>query len=177
VAATPRRGRILAAKALVVGLAAFMVGLVAAAVVVIVGPRTLRANGVFVHPTTMLTDVRLVVGTAALLAVTAVLALAIGVLVRRSAAAVTIAIVVLVLPYLLSVTVLPVAAAQWLLRITPAAAFAIQQSAVAYPQVDEVYTPVSGYYPLPPWGGFAVLCGWTALGLGVAIIQFRRRDV
>ena len=44
---------------------------------------------------------------------------------------VTTVIVVIVLPYILGVgSFLPEGASQWLLRITPAAAFAIQQGAV-----------------------------------------------
>jgi len=117
-----------------------------------------------------------VAGTAALLAVAAVLALASGAVLRRSAAAVAAAIVGTVLPYLLAVSVLPTGAAQWLLRVTPAAAFAVQQSVVQYPQVDNVYTPAAGYFPLAPWNGFAVLAGWTALTLGLAMFLLRRRD-
>src|SRR5262249_50288983 len=94
-----------------------------------------------------------------------------------SAAAVTAVIVVIVLPYILArPTVLPVGAAQWLLRITPAAGFAIQQSLPQYPQVSNAYTPLNGYYPLAPWAGFAVLCGYAALALGLALYLVRRRD-
>jgi hypothetical protein len=39
------------------------------------------------------------------------------------------------------------------------------------------YVPVLGFYPLAPWAGFAVLCAWTALALGVAGYLLRRRDV
>jgi ABC-type transport system involved in multi-copper enzyme maturation permease subunit len=175
-AASPRRGRVLAAKAVVLGAAASLTGLVAAAVVVTAGQRILRGNGVYVHPATTLTELRLVAGTAALLAVAAVLALAIGALLRRSATAVTAVIVVIVLPYLLAVSVLPAGAAQWLLRLTPAAAFAIQQSTPQYPQVSNLYTPANGYFPLAPWAGLAVLCAWAALALGLAVVLFRRRD-
>jgi ABC-type transport system involved in multi-copper enzyme maturation permease subunit len=174
--ASPRRGRILAAKAIVVGAVAFVVGLAAAALVVTFGQRILRSNGVYVHPATTLTELRVIAGTAALLAVAAVLALAIGAVLRRSATAVTAVIVGIVLPYLLALSVLPAGAAQWLLRITPAAAFAIQQSTPQYYQVANIYTPVNGYFPLAPWAGFAVLCAWTALALGVAAFLFRRRD-
>jgi ABC-type transport system involved in multi-copper enzyme maturation permease subunit len=174
--ASPRRGRTLAAKAVVIAAVTFVTGLAGAAVVVGFGPGVLRANGVYVHATTTFTEVRLVVGTAALLAVAAVLALALGTVLRRSATAATAAIVVIVLPYLLSITGLPTGAAQWLLRITPASAFAVQQSTPRYPQVDNVYTPVNGYFPLPPWAGLAVLCAWTALALGLAVLLFRRRD-
>jgi ABC-type transport system involved in multi-copper enzyme maturation permease subunit len=108
--------------------------------------------------------------------VTAVLALALGAVLRRSAAAVAAVISVIVLPYLLALTVLPAGAADWLLRITPAAAFAVQQTQPQYPQVSNVYTPAFGYYPLAPWAGLAVLCAWAALALGLAFFLLRRRD-
>lgn len=176
-AANPRRGRILIAKALVIGTVTYLTGLAAAAVVVTLGQRILRDHGVYVHPATTLTEFRIVAGTAALLAVAAVLALAIGAVLRRSATAVAAVIVVIVLPYLLAISVLPAGAAKWLLRIAPAAAFAIQQSTPQYPQVSNIYTPVNGYFPLAPWTGFLVLCAWTVLALAVAAFFFRRRDV
>jgi ABC-type transport system involved in multi-copper enzyme maturation permease subunit len=119
-----------------------------------------------------------VAGTAAVLAVAAVLALALGALLRSSAAAVTTAIVAVVLPYVLvnSGPVVPAAVAGWLLRLTPSAGFAIQQTLSQYPQVSASYTPGNGYYPLAPWAGFAVLCGYAVLVLGLAVIRLRRRD-
>ena len=128
-------------------------------------------------PTMTTTELRLVVGTGLLLAGAAVLALALGALLRRGLAAVTAGIVLIVLPYLLAMTVLPPEPAEWLLRVTPAAAFAVQQSAMSYPQVDTFPIPVNGYFPLPPWAGLAVLAGWAALGLALAVLTTKRRDV
>jgi ABC-type transport system involved in multi-copper enzyme maturation permease subunit len=175
-AATPQRGRVLAAKAVVIGSVTFAAGLVAAVTAVAVGVRLTHDQGLYVFPVSWLTEARVVAGTAALLAVAAVLALALGTVVRRSAAAITAAIAVIVLPYILGVAaVLPVGAAEWVLRVTPAAAFAIQQSVPAYPQVTAAYTPPM-YFPLSPWAGFGVLCGYTALALGLAVLLLRRRD-
>ncbi|MEV4508469.1 ABC transporter permease subunit [Dactylosporangium sp. NPDC049525] len=175
--AAPRRLTALAAKATVLGGVAFVAGLAAAAVVVGFGPDIMRGNGIYVHPASTMTELRVVVGTGALLALAAVLALAFGVLLRRGTTAVTLAIVATVLPYLLSMTVLPIAAGEWLLRVTPAAAFAIQQSTPRYAQVDGVYTPANGFFPLAPWAGFAVLLAWAGVGLAFAAYRFRRRDV
>jgi hypothetical protein len=86
-------------------------------------------------------------------------------------------VVLTVLPYLLAMTVLPPEPARWLLRVTPAAAFAVQQSLESYPQVDDFPIPVNGYFPLPPWAGLAVLAGWAAPALGLAVLLLRRRDV
>ena len=177
--ASPRRGRVLAAKAIVLGSVTFATGLVAAAAAVILGTQLARSR-VYVFPVSWLTELRMVVGTAALVAVAAVLALAVGTMLRRSAAAVTVVIVAIVLPYLLGVvSVLPAGAADWVLRITPAAAFAVQQALPQYSQVTALYSPGGGggYFPLAPWAGFAVLCGWTALAVALALVLLRRRDV
>jgi len=155
---------------------AFVLGVVAAAVVVRFGPGVLRAHGAYVLPAGGATQVRLVLGTGALLAVAGVLALGLGVVLRRGVTAITTAVVVIVLPYLLAMSLLPPGAARWLLRVSPAAAFAVQQGLTQYPQVDEVYTPSAGYFPLPPWAGFAVLCGWAVVVLAVAGYLLRRRD-
>jgi ABC-type transport system involved in multi-copper enzyme maturation permease subunit len=142
---------------------------------------TQLAHGrVSVFAVSWLTELRMVVGTAALVAVAAVLALALGTMLRRSAAAVTLAIVVIIVPYFLSLTsVLPIGVTDWILRITPAAAFATQQPVPQYAQVTALYSPggPGGYFPLAPWAGFAVLCGWAALAIAVALVLLRRRDV
>ena len=58
-------------------------------------------------------------------------------------------IVVIVLPYLLTVTtpLLPAGPTDWLARVTPAAAFAVQQTLIAYPQVEQRLHPVGGLLP------------------------------
>ena len=66
--------------------------------------------------------------------------------------------------------------ADWLLRITPAAAFSVQQAMPRYAQVSNVYTPAQGFFPLTPWAGLAVLYGWAALALGLAVLALRRAD-
>jgi ABC-type transport system involved in multi-copper enzyme maturation permease subunit len=176
-AASPRRGRVLAAKALVVGAAGFVAGLLGAVGAEIVGTRLAHSRGSQVFPEPWPTELRMIVGTAALVAVVAVLTLAVATIVRRSVAAVTIAFVAIVVPFFLSaVATLPVGVADWLLRVTPAAAFAVQQATPQYPQVSAYYAPVAGFYPLAPWAGFAVLCAWTLVALGGAVYLLRRRD-
>lgn len=175
--ASPRRERALLAKAAVIGSVAFAAGLVAAAIVVPVSTAILEGNGTHILPVSALTQVRLVAGTAALVGISAVFALALGALFRRSAAAVVAAIAVIVVPQILATaSVLPTPAAQWLLRLTPAAGFAIQQTLTEYPQVPAYYAPADGYYPLSPWGGLAVMCGYAALALAFAVHRLRRRD-
>jgi ABC-type transport system involved in multi-copper enzyme maturation permease subunit len=176
-AASPRRGQVLAAKAVVAAAAAFAAGLVAALIAVPVGLHLDHSEGMYVFPVSWVTALRVVAGTAALLAVAAVLAVALGAMLRRSAAAVTASIVAIVLPYFLALAaILPAGAADWLLRVTPAAAFAVQQSVTQYPQVTAAYTPQNGYFPLSPWAGFGVLCGYTVAALVLARYLLRRRD-
>jgi ABC-type transport system involved in multi-copper enzyme maturation permease subunit len=169
---------VLAAKAVIIGAVTFAAGLVSAAIAVVLGQRVLRGNGAYVYPASALTQVRVIVGTAAVLAVAAVLAIAIGTILRRGSGAVAMVVVVIVLPYLLTVAapILPAGPADWLLRLTPAAGFAIQQTLIQYPQVTNTYTAAYGYYPLPPWAGLAVLCAWAALALSLAVFLLRRRD-
>jgi len=177
-AASPRRGQVLVAKAVVLGGVTFAAGLAAAAAAVLLGTRLLRASGNSVYPVTALTEVRVIAGTAALAAVLAVLALGVGTILRHGAGAVAAVIAAVILPYLLTaaIAVLPAGAADWVLRVTPAAGFAIQQIIPAYPQVAAGFTPSSGYFPLAPWAGFAVTCAWAALALAVAAYLLRRRD-
>jgi ABC-type transport system involved in multi-copper enzyme maturation permease subunit len=176
-AASPRRGRMLAAKALVVGAIAFAAGLAGAAGAVVVGAGLADARGARIFPEPWATEVRILVGTGMLVAVVAVLTVAVSAMVRRSVAAVTIIFTVIVVPYFLAaIVVLPVGVADWLLRVTPAAAFAVQQATPQYAQVAAYYAPISGYYPLAPWAGFGVLCGWTLAALGAALYLLRRRD-
>jgi hypothetical protein len=175
---SPGRGRVLAAKAIVIGAAAFVTGLAAAAVTVIVATERAHASGQVMFPVPWPTELRLIAGTGALVAVAAVLTLAVATMVRRSAAAVVIVIVAIVVPYFLSFTAaVPPVIGEWLLRITPAAAFAVLQSTPQYQQVQAAYTSLgNGFFPLAGWAGLAVLCGWAALALAAAAYLLRRRD-
>ncbi|MEV7521896.1 ABC transporter permease subunit [Streptomyces sp. NPDC091371] len=176
-AAHPGRGQVLVAKAAVAASVAFAVGLVAAAVAIPLGEQGAEGRGFSVFPVSTATELRIVVGTALLFAVTAVLALCVGALLRRSATAVALVVASIVLPYVLaSAGVLPAGASEWLLRVTPAAGFAVQQTLPRYAQVLSVYEPSTGYHPLPPWAGFAVLCGYAAVAFALAVVRLRRRD-
>ncbi len=177
-AASPRRGQVLAAKAIVIGGVMFAAGVVGAVVPISFGPRLLREDGNYVFPVSALTEIRLIAGSAALLAVAAIFALALGTILRYDAGPVTAVIALIVVPFFFTsdLAVVPASAGEWLLRVTPAAGFAIQQSVPAYVQVSYPYTPQYGFYPLAPWVGFAVLCAWTAAALGLAYVVLRRRD-
>jgi hypothetical protein len=181
VAASPGRSRILLAKAIVVGAVTFAAALVGAAIAFPVAEHTLYAQGWRppAWPDLALTSgsgLRIVLGTAAIAAGAAVLGLAAGAAFRRSAAAVAAVIAGIVVPLILA-QLLPLSPAQWLLRITPAAAFSLQASVPRYSQVSYVCAPYHGCYPLAPWTGFAVLVAWAAVALCGAVYLLRRRDV
>jgi ABC-type transport system involved in multi-copper enzyme maturation permease subunit len=176
--ASPRRGRVLAAKAVVLAVVTFAVGLIGTAIALPAGESKFRNGGYWVPPLSAAATVRMIVGTAAVMAVASVLALALGAIVRRGVAAVSTVIVLIVLPFLFAVIpgLLPLGAEDWLLRIFPAGAFAVQQAFPAYHQVSAQYLPGNGYYPLSWWAGLLVLCAWTAIALAAAASLLKGRD-
>lgn len=176
-AACPRPGRVLAAKTVVVAGLGFTAGSLGATVAILAGRHIVNAHGIYMVPVTTPTVLRVEIGTGVLSAAMAVLALAVGTVLRSGAAAITLVIVATVVPYLLAVSPgLPTAAAQWLLRVTPAAGFAIRQSLPRFAQVDSTYIPPDGYFPLAPWAGLAVLCGYCVVAFTVASLLLRRRE-
>jgi hypothetical protein len=180
-AASPRRGRVLAAKAIVIGAVTFVAGLVGAAVALLIAERKLHLGGwaSSVYPVWALTSghgLQIVVGTAGLLAIAAILALSAGAVLRRSAAAITAVVGLMIIPVILGV-ILPQDAAVWVLRLTPASAFGLQEGTPQYSQVMHACLPYNGCFPLAPWNGFAVACVWAVAALGLAVYVLRRRDV
>ena len=167
----PRPAWQLAAKATVLGAVAFAAGLVTSGIVVPGGLALLRAHQNPIQPLSLGTELRVIVGFAALTAAAAVLALGLAALVKRGILAIGLALALVVVPYLLASAGL----APWLLMITPAAGFAITQSVPTFAHVDVGPSLFGGYYPLPPWAGLAVTCGYAALALGAAIAVQRRK--
>jgi ABC-type transport system involved in multi-copper enzyme maturation permease subunit len=106
---------------------------------------------------------RAVLGTGLMLALFAVLALALGALLRHSAAAITLVIGLIVLPSIIG-PFLTLDGELWLKRVTPVAGLAIQQTRERW---DDA---------IGPWPGIAVLCGWVAVAFAAAVVQLRRRD-
>jgi ABC-2 family transporter protein len=180
VTASPRRGRILVAKALVIGAVAFASGLVGAAIALPIAAHKLYANGWRppVWPELSLTSsigMRVVLGTAAIAAVAAVLGLAAGAVFRRSTGAIMATTGLVVVPVILGI-VLPLTTGTWLLRLTPAAAFSLQAGVQRYAQVSNVCAPYHSCFPLSPWSGFVVLCAWAAVALAGGVYLLRKRD-
>jgi ABC-type transport system involved in multi-copper enzyme maturation permease subunit len=164
-AATPQRGSVLAAKALVIAAVAFAVGAIAAALALPLGHHVLNTNGNYIFPTSTATEMRVIVGAGLLLALTA-------------AGAVTAGIIVFVLPSLFGPGVLGPGAsgASWVYEATPAAAFSVFGALPRSPLVDYPFTLANGYYPLSPWAGLAILATYSALALTLAAYLLRRRD-
>ncbi|QXJ19836.1 ABC transporter permease subunit [Actinomadura graeca] len=162
-AASPRRGRVLAAKAVVAGSAAFAAGLAAVSASLLLAAPVLRSHGMAPPPLTDGPVLRAAAGTAALLAVIAVFSLAMATIMRRSAPAITVVLLLLLVPQIVA-TGLPVPAARWVERLTPAAGFAIQRTLHRYDTA------------IGPWAGFGVLCAYTACALAAAAWLLKRRD-
>jgi regulation of enolase protein 1 (concanavalin A-like superfamily) len=173
-AVNPRRGRVLAAKATVLGATTFAAGLVAALVAYATTQPILRDRG-FAPPAfapVSLTDwpvLRAVVGAAAFLALVALFGLGLGTVLRRSAGAITATVALVLLPAIVG-TFLPLSAAKALMLATPAAGFAIQRAK------EPTDTLVEPWAAIGHWTGFGVLFLYTAAALGVGFWSLRRRD-
>jgi hypothetical protein len=155
-AATPQRGRVLAAKALVLGGVTFSAGLVATGAAFWLSQPILRDHGYgppdFPDLSTA-TVVRAIVGSAAFLALIALFSLGVGVILRRTAGVITSVFALVFVPQIVA-PFLPPTAGSRLLSVTPIAGMSI------------------GY----PWSGVAVLAGYAAAALGVGYWLLRRRD-
>ncbi|WP_049573555.1 ABC transporter permease subunit [Streptomyces sp. SBT349] len=162
-AASPRRGRVLAAKATVIGGAAFAAGLTAALGALLLSRPLFDADGIRTPPLTDGPVLRAMVGTGLLLSAVAILSLGVAAIVRRSAAAIGIVLVLLLVPRIVA-TGLPLDAAAWLERLTPAAGFAVQQTVWRYDTA------------IGPWAGLGVLAAYAAAALALAHWRLRRRD-
>jgi len=179
-AATPDRGHVLAAKAIVIGTVGFMVGAVASAAAIPLAEHVMKANGNYVFPASALALAQVIGGSGALVGLTAVALLGVGTLMRGSAGAITLGVVIFILPAFMGPGVLgpnsSSAAAEWLYRLTPAAGFSMLGLLPRSALVSYQYTMANGYYPLPPWAGLLVLCAYAAAALLAARIVLGRRD-
>ena len=163
VSAVPRRGQVVAAKALVVSSVLFVAGLVTAVVGYLGGNWFLDQEGVG----RALSDdgvLRALLGNGLYLAGLGLFALALGLLIRHTAAALTVGMaLVLVIGNL--AYALPGTWGEWVAKLLPGNA----GGAVA--QV----VPFTGA-SLAPWTGFAVFAAEIAVLLVAATLVFRRRD-
>lgn len=161
--AVPRRTPVLAAKAAVFGVVAFVAGELLAFVSfpiaqAIIGNRVHESLG---DPATL----RAAIGVGLYLALLGLVSFAIGVLVRHTAAAITAVVVIFAVLGNLS-QLLPGTVGKHISAYMPANA----GIAVTYvhQQANEL---------LSPWQGFGVLCLWAAVLLAAAVTALKRRDV
>jgi len=172
-AASPRRGPVLAAKALVTGGACFAAALVATAGALLLAQPLLRRSGYRppTYPDPSLSDprvLRVIAGTAAAAALVALLSLGLGTILRRGAAAITAVAAVLLVPAVMT-PLLPAGAGRWVQRLSPVAGLSVQQVR----ETDDAFLlPWAGR----PWTGLAVLAGYAVAALTAAYLLLRRRD-
>jgi len=164
-AAAPQRTAVLAAKAAVFTGVAFAAGLAASAAAFLIGHQVFAHSGIrdgLAAPGAL----RSVLRGALYLAIFGLLSLGLGALIRRTAGALAVLIVVLIL--------LPAAAgalpAAWRNDVSPYLPSVAGQMIIGHTK----FTPPG--HLLGPWAGFAVFCGYTAATLIAAAVMLRRRD-
>ncbi|MBQ1049231.1 hypothetical protein KBX50_12255 [Micromonospora sp. C51] len=169
--------RVIATRSAVVGAATFVTGLVAVGIVLPLSIAMLKGNSIPMQPIPILTGTRVIVGVPAVLALCAVLTYGLAVWLRRGSAAILIGLSLVALPYAVTAfPLLPDTVSEWLLRLTPAAGFAVKQTMEEYPQVTAHYSPSTGYFPLPWWAGLAVLCAYTVIVMRMAVGRKQAAD-
>ncbi|NDL58370.1 ABC transporter permease subunit [Phytoactinopolyspora mesophila] len=162
-AAVPRRGSVLAAKSVVLGSILLVVGFITALTSFVAGNFFFSREGIglaFDDPGVL----RAIVGGGLYFAVLGIFGVALGIVMRHTAGAVTVGIALIFVVGGL-VGLIPGAIGEWLNKLMPGNA----GSSVAN---VEMFDPNL----LDPWVGFAVFCGETGLLLAVAALLFSRRD-
>jgi ABC-2 type transport system permease protein len=168
-AATPRRHRVLLAKAAVVGGLVLAAGLLASVVAYLIAHTELSGNGYTVangyRDVALGTEVRAIAGSAVYLAGVAVLSLGVTAVLRHTAAALSTAFALLWVP-LIVISLMPMDVGLKVARFCPMlAGLAVQSSTRA---VDSV--------PIAPGLGLAVLGAYAAAALGAGLWLLARRD-
>jgi len=107
--------------------------------------------------------------TAAFMAGIAVVGLAIGVLLRHSAAAITITIVLVLMPLIVGM-ILPGTSPKWLMYTTLAGGMATQRAKPPTITLAEPWAMIGA------WAGIGVVAAWVAVTLGLAWWQLRKPD-
>ncbi|HET6987340.1 MAG TPA: ABC transporter permease subunit [Kribbella sp.] len=166
-AAAPRRGQVLAAKAVVLAGAVFVAGLIASVAAFALAQPGLHDGGYNppAYPHVSLLDgpaARAVFGTAIYLVLVALFSLGIAVVRRRTAGVIVFVIALIVLPQIIVPAISPEADV-WVSRLTPLAGLAVQQS-------------IENGQVIGPWAGLGVMCAYAVAALGLAYWQLVRRD-
>jgi ABC-2 type transport system permease protein len=162
----PHRGTVIAAKAVVFTVVAFVTGLVASFASFFLGQALMSSH----HISTTIGQphvLRAVIGGALFLTACGLLAFGIGLLLRHTAGAIS-TVVALLFVLSLLINFLP---QSWQVHVdkwVPAIAGGQIWTTVAVPR---------GANPMfAPWTGFAVFCGYAAVAVIVGAVLFRKRD-
>lgn len=172
-AATPRRRPVLAAKAVVLAGTTFALGLVTSVAAYFVSRPAIRSSG-FTLPGYAPTSIgqpavlRAIVGNAVMLVAFALLGLGLGVILRRSSAAIAIVFALAVVPLFAAAAIPPVS--KWLMWLTPAGGFAIERAKPPSAELAEPWSQIN------PWLGLGIACAYAAVALGGAAWLLERRD-
>jgi ABC-2 type transport system permease protein len=163
--ATPRRGRVLGAKLLLVFGLTLVMGLATVAGMFLVGQAVLGAYGM---PVANLADpdaLRMVIGLGAATPLFPVIGLTLGIMLRSAAGAITAALGVLWLPLIFN-DMLPIWVQEHILSLLPGSAVD------SFTITHIVQSPTDS----PPLVGVALVVAWLAGFVGVALSLLRRRD-
>jgi ABC-2 type transport system permease protein len=159
-AAAPQRHLVIAAKAAAFGAIALAVGTVAGVIAFLVGQAILGANGVSL---TSPGAARSIIGVGLYLGLLAVLAVALGTIVRRTAGAIaTLVGLILILPALL--LTLPASIQDTVVKFLPGN---VGQA---------IFTTTKNSSTLSPWVGLAIFALYVAAAAAISVVVVRRRD-
>jgi len=163
----PRRGLMIAAKALVFTVVAFVTGLITCFASFFLGQAIMSSSSDHISVSLSQPNVlRAVIGGALFLTACGLLAFGLGLLMRHTAGAIT-TVVGLLFVLTILVNLLPSSWQNDVDKWMPADAGTQIWSTI----------PSQGQPPLfAPWNGFAVLCGYAAIALIAGLILFRKRD-
>jgi ABC-type transport system involved in multi-copper enzyme maturation permease subunit len=168
--AVPRRGRVLAAKAIIVSSAVLLTSALANAVAFVLAQPLLQGGGFEppAYPLMTLSDpvaMRAVAGSAVYMTALSLIGVGIGTVMRNTSAAITLLTSLVLLPlatgWMLTGTV-----REAVLSVLPTAGLEIQRT---------VDGPAA--LALGPWGGLAVTAAWAVVSLLAAWWSISRRDV
>jgi ABC-2 type transport system permease protein len=161
----PRRGLMIAAKAVVFAIVAFVTGLIICFASFFLGQAIMSPD----HISVSLSDpnvLRAVIGGALFLTACGMLAFGLGLLLRHTAGAIT-TVVGLLFVITILVSLLPSDWQNHIDKWMPAMAG------------TQIWTTIPNQGPPPlfaPWTGFAVFCGYAAIVLVAGLVLFRKRD-
>jgi ABC-2 type transport system permease protein len=161
----PRRGTIVAAKAIVFAVVAFVTGLITSFASFFLGQALMHSH----HISTTIGQphvLRAVIGGALFLTACGLLAFGIGLLLRHTAGAIS-TVVGLLFVLTILINFLPHSWQNHVEKWVPA---------MAGTRIWNTVPNLGGPPLFAPWTGFAVFCGYAAIALIAGLVLFRKRD-